>query len=210
MTFQDWFAIATKNIAESELPEIRNELENHVLDAIAVQQQTGILALEAEQKAVLELGDPKRAARGFARSHLTKRDVRRINTPTVFSRVFAVVFALAWWGLCEAIAPNLFTVFSDKASDALTIFRFLNISSFVVQMLLLLVQIFRGQMNAFQWRLCSISLETILGVAGFFAWTLIPVPFTLPLWFPWVVIFLTGIAYSQSEIPLLRKLQTRA
>jgi hypothetical protein len=153
MTFETWFVIATKKIAESELPKLRNELENHFLDSIAAHLQAGRSRVEAERQAVLELGDPTGAARGFEREYLTKRDWRRINTPTIFSRSIAILFVLIWWGFCEAIMPNLFSVFGDKANSTASIFRFMNISSFAVHGLLLLVQILRVRISAFQWRL---------------------------------------------------------
>jgi hypothetical protein len=96
MNFETWFETATKNIAQSELPKLRNELEAHVFEAVQAHQQIGMTALEAENKAVLELGDPKIAARGFARTHLTKRDWRRIHSPSLGSRLFSLVFAVLW------------------------------------------------------------------------------------------------------------------
>ena len=105
MTFKNWFAIATDNLAESERPKLRNELENHFLDSIATHLQAGQVRFEAERQALLEMGDPELAARGFQRTHLTKREMQRVNTPTVFSRAIAIVFALIWWVLCEIIAP---------------------------------------------------------------------------------------------------------
>lgn len=72
MNFENWFENATKNIAKAERSKFRNELEAHVFDAINAHQQTGIAMLEAEEKALLELGDPKVAARGFEREYLTR------------------------------------------------------------------------------------------------------------------------------------------
>jgi hypothetical protein len=67
-----WFAAATENIARIELPRIQAEIEAHVDEATQAYEQTGLARLEAEARAVQDLGDPKKAARGFERTHLTQ------------------------------------------------------------------------------------------------------------------------------------------
>jgi hypothetical protein len=83
VNFNDWFVISTKNLAQSERPQLRNELEFHVLEAITAHQQIGISRFEAEEKAMLDLGDPKIAARAFSYSHFTTMEARRLGLETV-------------------------------------------------------------------------------------------------------------------------------
>ena len=208
MNFNQWFTVATSQIAASEVPRIRDELEGHVLDAIQTHQQAGFSRIEAEEKALFELGDPKQAARGFQRTHLTKREMQRVNTPTVFSRAIAVVFALIWWGLCEIIAPFLLFTFSDLA-PAVTAFRILNAIAVWAQLVLLVLQLQRHQIGEFQLRLRVGVLQGILDIAGCFCWTLTPFQF-MPIWVFWTLVTLIGTGYWILEVPLVRKLQTRA
>ena len=208
MTFENWFAIATDHLAESERPKLRNELENHFLDSIAAHLQAGQARFEAERQALLEMGDPELAAQGFQRTHLTKRDMQRANTPTVFSRAIAVLFALIWWGLCEIIAPFLATTFADS-TPAVTAFRVLNAIAVWAQLVLLVLQLQRHQIGEFQMRLRAGVLESVLGIAGCFCWTLMPVQF-MPIWVFWTLVILVAMGYWMLELPLLRKLRARA
>jgi hypothetical protein len=207
MNFENWFAIATKNIAESELPKIRNELENHFLDSLAAHLQADRPRFEAERQAMLELGDPELAARGFARTHLTKRDWRRIHSPSLGSRLFSLVFAVLWWMAWENVVPELLPVFSEGNTIALSILAVGNVVNIVVQVLLLLAHLQRQHLNPFRLRLGVTLLEGILFLAGFLVCTL--PPFNMPTWIFWTVASLTALVFYTSEIPLLRKLQTR-
>jgi hypothetical protein len=207
MTFDQWFGVATNNIAESELPTIRTELEHHFLDSISSKLQAGCSRLEAERQAILELGDPKIAARGFARTHLTQRDWRRIHSPSLGSILFSFFFAVLWWIVWETVMPGLLPVFSNGNTLALSIFEVGNVVNIVAQVLLLLAHLQRRRIRPFQMRLGVTLLEGTLFLAALFVGTL--PPFNMPIWIFWMVAALTVLVYCTSEIPLLRKLQTR-
>jgi hypothetical protein len=207
MNFETWFATATKNIAESERPKLRNELENHFLDSIAAHLQADRPRFEAERQAILELGDPELAARGFARTHLTKHDWQRIHSPSLGSRLFSLIFAVFWWIAWENVMPESLPVFSEGNTLALSIFQVGNVVNIVVQVLLLIAHLQRQHIDAFQMRLAVTLLEGALFLAGFLVCTL--PPFNMPTWIFWTVASLTALVFYAFEIPLLRKLQTR-
>jgi hypothetical protein len=208
MNFETWFETATKNIAQSELPKLRNELENHVFEAVQAHQQIGMMALEAEQKAVLELGDPKIAARGFARIHLTKRDWRRIHSPSLGLRLFSLIFAVLWWIVWEQDILGVLRMLSHDSTVHLNFFRVVNIANIVLQVLLLVAQVQRHHFGTFQLRLGITLLDAALELAIVLAASL--TPFTMPVWIFWMLVVLSALVYYTSEIPLLRKLQSRA
>jgi hypothetical protein len=208
VNFKNWFATATDKIAESELPTLRNELENHFLDSIAAHLQAGRPRFEAERQAMLELGDPELAARGFASTHLTKRDWQRIHSPPLGSRVFSLVFVVLWWSVWEGVMPGILPVFSEGNTVALSILAIGNVVNIAVQVLLLLAYLQRQHLNPFQLRLSTTLLEGILFLGGLLV-CILP-PFNMPTWIFWMVTSLTTLVYYTSEIPLLRKLRARA
>jgi hypothetical protein len=215
MTFDQWFMAATKNIAKSELPNIRAELENHVFDTIEAQQQTGILALEAEQKAVLELGDPKRAARGFARSHLTTEEARRVGLETV-----VIPKWVRWVGTIFLIAMTysliMFPVWILNTYPTLTMAftAFRNMELAFGATLLLTVWLERRMFV----RRASVRVLTAVTLFGRMLmliclanWSYaMPYPFQLPAWLAVGFGMLYMIGWYFTDASLLRKLQSRA
>jgi uncharacterized membrane protein len=211
VNFEQWFEIATKNIAESELPKIRTELENHVFDTIEAQQQTGILALKAEQKAVFELGDPKIAARGFQREYLTRDQARRFmpeSKSSIWFKIigmsgFSAIVLLVLWNV-SAQYPPLFLAFS----------AFFGGNCFFVGLLMLLDSLIRYllvKQPSVPMAASMVVIEYLTMTTAVVIWHLFALsPFQIPLWacLGMLTFLLGGMIYV--ELPILRKLQTRA
>jgi hypothetical protein len=115
-----WLEIATDDLEESAKQRIAIEIESHNADSIAAHLGDGQTESAAQATALSELGDPRAAAKRFKRSHLTKRDAKRIRTwlnfasPPFFSgyALFidcAPIIAIA---LCYAFPFLLFSVFT--------------------------------------------------------------------------------------------------
>jgi hypothetical protein len=214
MNFQDWFALATKNIAKSELPQLRNELEAHVVDAINVHQQTGITTLEAEQKAMLELGDPKIAARGFARTYLTAEEARRVGLETGSFPKW-----VKWAGAIFLIATMfvfiMFPVWTSSTYPTLTMAftAFCRMELAGVATMLLGAWL-EQRMFARRAPIRVLTGVTLFGqmlILVFLAnWYTMPYPFQLPAWLTVGFGVLSMIGWYFTDLQLLQKLQTRA
>jgi uncharacterized membrane protein len=211
VTFENWFEIASKNIAKSELSQLRNELENHVFDAINMHQQTGFSTLEAEQKAVLELGDPKRAARGFEREFLTRDQARRFVPESkgsiwfkiIGAPVFSAIVLLVLWNISKQY-PQLFPAFST----------FFGGNCFFVGLLMLLDSLTRYMLvrqPSVPMLASMIVIEYLTMTTAVVLWYLFALsPFQIPLWtcLGMLTFLLGGMIYV--EVPILRKLRARA
>jgi hypothetical protein len=215
MNFDQWFAIATKNIAESELPKLRNELENHVLEAIAAHEQMSHSKFEAEQKAVLELGDPKIAARGFARSHLTTEEARRVGLETVFIPKWT-----KWAGAILLIAMTysliMFPVWILNTYPTLTMaFTAFRNMELAFGATLLLTAWLERRMFVRRASVRVLTAVTLFGrmlmLVCLANWSYaMPYPFQLPAWLAAGFGMLTMIGWYFTDASLLRKLRARA
>lgn len=211
VNFENWFAVATKNIAQTERSRIRNELEAHILDAINAHRQTGFSTLEAEQKAVLELGDPKRAARGFEREFLTRDQARRFAPESkgsiwfkiIGAPVFSAIVLLVLWNITKQY-PQLFPAFSAFfAGNCLFLGLFMLLDSMTRYLFV--------RRPSVAIAASMIAMEYLTITAAIVIWYLLaPVPFQIPLWtcLGMLTFLVGGIIYV--ELPILRKLQTRA
>jgi hypothetical protein len=213
VNFENWFEIATKNITETERSRIRNELEAHVFDTIEAHQQTGITTLEAEQKAVLELGDPKIAARGFTQSFLTVQEAKRLGlNPGKHD-------ALIQLGVIAAISVAMMSMLyigQSKYGDlpvTNTVFNTVfGIQAFGICAMLLGKfehQLLRRN-PVFRTFVFTSSLGNLFMLAGLYMLTQLPAPMTVPVYLAASIGLLTIVGWFHSELPILRKLQTRA
>jgi hypothetical protein len=216
MNFETWFETATKNIAQSELPKLRNELEAHVFEAVQAHQQIGMTALEAENKAVLELGDPKIAARGFAREHFTRVEAREFYGSESMLRIRQILFigsvaCVGAWGLyflvlryTEIHYPTLIVPF-QLYYGAVAI----SVSVGMVHDLLSRV-VFRYH-PSFSVATFFLITGHLLFLTQFGVWHYVMLtPFKIPLWSFLAMVVMTGMTFVYSTLPTLRKLQSRA
>jgi hypothetical protein len=69
---EEWLAIATKNIIESEAEAIKREIQNHYQEELEQQLATNLPVAQAEALALAELGNAYKANTGFRKTHVTE------------------------------------------------------------------------------------------------------------------------------------------
>jgi hypothetical protein len=72
----EWVVVATFGLADSARERIKLEIEAHHAEAAKALVQAGASQENAEASALLELGDPKAAAKSFRQRHLTVEEER--------------------------------------------------------------------------------------------------------------------------------------
>jgi hypothetical protein len=200
MTFDQWFSTATKNIAESELPKIRNELEGHILDAIEAHQQTGLSRIGAETQAVLELGDPLEANSEMRKLYLTTDEAKRIDQ--VLKINFGWIAGFPIFLLAYAILRHDWTVLM------LSFTLLFSTTEHIYKAFVAKKWDFKRQYRGLYYvQLCNMFVGTIsmVGLSVFFPHQGYAAIFAA------IAIFMAGITIWQiRESKLIRKLQTRA
>jgi hypothetical protein len=204
VNFNQWFTIATFQIAVRELPKIRNELENHVLDAIQTHQQTGLSRFEVEEQAVLELGDPVEANRVMKQTYLTANDVKKVNqpipvTPRLFGLFLLFVVGLFIHSLYRQSWNNVLIGVMCLVNTSTLYFcssRVSRISNFALRYRVYLsVQLF------------SVSVSFFASIGLYFVNRGTPYEGG---WLPFIVVFFGILVWQLRGLLLIRKLQARA
>ncbi len=109
MNLETWLATATENLVPKAELKVREDISMHVENAVNKYQLERQSELEALELAVKDLGDAKIAARGFEKTHLTKREMdslvsgQKETANKMWLSVFCfVVFILQIIGLSSA------------------------------------------------------------------------------------------------------------
>jgi hypothetical protein len=204
MNFNQWFTVATFQIASRELPKIRNELEGHVLDGIESHQQTGLSMVDAETQAVLELGDPLEANRVMKQTYLTIGDVKNIDqpipvTPRLFGLFLLFVVGLFIHSLYRQSWNNALIGVMCLVNTSTLYFcssRVSRISNFALR--------YRVYLSA---QLFSVSVSFFASIGLYFVNRGKPYESS---WLPFVALFFGILIWQLRGLSLLRKLQPRA
>lgn len=75
----EWLVIATLGLVAPAQERIKLEIEAHYADAVKSNLDLGLAPEEAESAALLELGDPKTAAKSFRKRHLTEKEGEQVQ-----------------------------------------------------------------------------------------------------------------------------------
>jgi hypothetical protein len=73
-----WLKVATIGLATPAKERIRVEIEAHYAEAVATHREEGLSESDASMAALVELGDPNKAAKSFRKKHLTAREAEQI------------------------------------------------------------------------------------------------------------------------------------
>src|ERR1017187_398781 len=85
-----WLESATTGLVAPAKQRIRTEIEAHYREAVATHVAQGLSEPSAKNAALVELGEPRAAARRFRRSHLTSGDAKLAARYLTFARS-------VWW-----------------------------------------------------------------------------------------------------------------
>jgi uncharacterized membrane protein len=206
-----WIKAATKNLAPEAILSITKEITDHYQTSLEHYQANGISSMEAQQKAVLELGNPKTAARAFEREYLTKEQVRRF-TPESSRSKWLKMIVIAFWSV---ILGTFFWDFRFRYPSLVAAFSlfFAGISLFLFLGLLFdsVSRVLLQRYRSIPMVIFVIGIEYFAVSVGILVWYLFaPVPFKIPLWLCSGLITFLSIGVVYSELPTLQKLRARA
>jgi hypothetical protein len=85
VSFDHWFAAATKGLALEEIKLLRPELHNHYQDALQSQLNNGLNPVDAASKAVASLGDAKQCHRAYHQLYFTEFEYKGLFTPVQYN-----------------------------------------------------------------------------------------------------------------------------
>jgi len=88
-----WLETATAGLVIPAKQRIRTEIEAHYREAVAAHVARGLSEPSAKNAALVELGEPRAAARRFRRSHLTTKNVEAANIALRFTRPWGLPLA---------------------------------------------------------------------------------------------------------------------
>ena len=89
LPLENWLANATLDLALSERQRIHEEISTHVRDARDHLLEQGLSELDAEARAIQDLGDPRAARAAFLKTCYTVSDERRLEK----------LLGRSWWTL---------------------------------------------------------------------------------------------------------------
>jgi hypothetical protein len=93
-TVAEWLAIATFRLVPAARERIKLEIQAYYTDLVAARLADGTPQKDAESAALLELGEPSKAAKQFRKQHLTE-DEKQYLDKWVESTRRSMIFS--WW-----------------------------------------------------------------------------------------------------------------
>jgi hypothetical protein len=91
-TLEQWLDAATRGLSGSAATRVRAEIGEHYASALESAVAVGIDSIEAERRAVAELGDAKTANREYRRVLLTEREENLLRSVTWMSHRWQVLY----------------------------------------------------------------------------------------------------------------------
>ncbi|MFA6239379.1 MAG: permease prefix domain 1-containing protein [Candidatus Hydrogenedentales bacterium] len=105
--FDRWLEAATAGLCASAVARIRDEMRPHYEDAVDHLEPEGLARDEAEKIALQQLGDARKARRGFKRSNLTAVEHRKLAG---LAKLPGLPFRLSGWSYAVLASPFLISL----------------------------------------------------------------------------------------------------
>jgi hypothetical protein len=224
----EWLAIATDSLVPTARERIKLEIEGHFADIVAARLAEGLIQEQANKAALVELGDPADAAKGFRKRHLTEEELKWLRKLIETGRrnraspwnALAVIFLPLFWAAQFHYPDNDLVSFPYRHNAAMALCLYS--CSVLVFLRLKFRNLVKYPSVTLEFKRRVLLLNMQAGLLLFLNYlTLIPATMpridlagriqlsntSMPLWLFLLIFLLIFISWAANRLPLWRKLR---